>query len=52
MINNSIRILVVILLCLTALPTMRAQDANDLDNYKWRVDGDWWFSHPLSLIHI
>jgi len=23
-----------------------AQDAGDLDNYKWRVDGGWWFSHP------
>jgi hypothetical protein len=23
-----------------------AQDAGDLDNYKWRVDGDWWFSQP------
>jgi hypothetical protein len=21
-----------------------AQDNNDLDNYKWRVDGEWWFS--------
>ena len=23
-----------------------AQDAGDLDNYKWRVNGAWWFSHP------
>jgi hypothetical protein len=23
-----------------------AQDSNDLDNYKWRVAGNWWSSHP------
>jgi hypothetical protein len=40
------RSLITAFLLLVALPLVRAQDANDLDNYKWRVDGNWWFSHP------
>jgi len=28
------------------------QDAGDLDNYKWRVDGDWWFSHPSGYFGV
>jgi hypothetical protein len=40
------RALITACLLLVALPLVRAQDANDLDNYKWRVDGNWWFSHP------
>src|SRR5271157_5024485 len=23
-----------------------AGDGNDLDNYRWRLEGNWWFSHP------
>ncbi|MGA7246086.1 MAG: hypothetical protein WBX19_23075, partial [Terracidiphilus sp.] len=23
-----------------------ANDGNDKDNYRWRVEGDWWFIHP------
>ena len=26
-----------------------AQDNKDLDNYRWRVQGDWWFSHPSGF---
>jgi len=44
--NHSRKILVVALMCLAAVPGIRAQVANDLDNYKWRVEGNWWFSHP------
>lgn len=40
------RALITAFLLLVALPLVRAQDANDLDNYKWRVDANWWFSHP------
>ena len=40
------KILVAVLLCLAVSPFVRAQDSSDLDNYRWRVDGDWWFSHP------
>jgi hypothetical protein len=29
-----------------ALPVLHAQEKTDLDNYKWRVTGMWWFSHP------
>jgi hypothetical protein len=29
-----------------------AQDAGDLDNYKWRVDGDWWYSHPSGYFGV
>ncbi len=44
--NSLRRIIVAVILCFVALPLVRAQDAGDLDNYKWRVDGDWWYSHP------
>ena len=43
---SSQRILIAVLFCLTAPSLVRAQDANDLDNYKWRVDANWWYSHP------
>jgi hypothetical protein len=23
-----------------------ASDGDDLDNYRWRVEGNWWFAHP------
>jgi len=36
---------VVIFLVATAAP-LRAQ--TDLDNYKFRIDADWWFSHPAG----
>ena len=26
-----------------------AQESKDLDNYRWRVQGDWWFSHPTGF---
>jgi hypothetical protein len=29
-----------------------AQDAGDLDNYKWRVNGAWWFSHPSGYFGL
>ncbi len=29
-----------------------AQDSNDLDNYKWRVEGNWWFSHPSGYFGL
>src|SRR5208283_4961801 len=44
--NRAEKILIVVLLCLAAVPGVRAQAASDLDNYKWRVEGNWWFSQP------
>jgi hypothetical protein len=29
-----------------------AQDAGDLDNYKWRVDANWWFSRPSGYFGL
>ena len=46
------KILIAVLFCLAALPRALAQDANDLDNYKWRIDGDWWFSHPSGYFGV
>ncbi|MGC1422493.1 MAG: hypothetical protein WA815_09110, partial [Terracidiphilus sp.] len=32
-----------------ALPTLHAQEkTTDVDSYKWRVTGMWWFSHPTG----
>jgi hypothetical protein len=50
--NRSKNILVVVLLCLAAVPRIRAQAANDLDNYKWRVEGNWWFAHPSGYFGV
>jgi hypothetical protein len=35
-----------VLLVCVAVPSMHAQQGTDLDNYRWRVQGNWWFSHP------
>lgn len=51
-IKRLIRVLIVSLPFLAAFPLLRAQDANDLDNYKWRVDGDWWYSHPSGYFGL
>jgi hypothetical protein len=39
-------VLVIILFFLAALPQVQAQGTGDLDNQKWRVEGNWWFTHP------
>src|SRR5271154_276552 len=44
--NRSKKILLIALLSLGTLPAVRAQDAGDLDNYKFRVEGNWWLAHP------
>ena len=45
------RALFTALALLFALPGVRAQEKNDdLDNYKWRVTGMWWFSHPTGSV--
>lgn len=46
--NASRRALVVALFFLVAVPLIRAEDGDDLDAYKWRVAGMWWFSHPTG----
>ncbi len=50
--NRLRKILIVVLLCLAAVPRIRAQAAEDLDNYKWRVDGNWWFSQPSGYFGV
>ncbi len=50
--NSLRRIIVAVILCLVALPLVRAQDSGDLDNYKLRLDGDWWFSHPSGYFGV
>jgi hypothetical protein len=42
---------IVIFLVAVAMPVY-AQDGNDLDNYKFRVDGDWWFTHPTGYFGL
>ena len=46
------RFLIVAALCLSSLPGVSAQanDKGDLDAYKWRVTGLWWYSHPSGSI--
>jgi len=45
------RALFTALALLFALPGVRAQEKNaHLDNYKWRVTGMWWFSHPTGSV--
>ena len=41
--------LVTILLCLAIVPVTRASDGDDLDAYKWRISGAWWFSDPTGF---
>jgi hypothetical protein len=42
--------LIVALSLFVALPMVQAQDKSDLDMYKWRVNGEWWYSHPSGNI--
>jgi hypothetical protein len=49
---NCLKKFLIILLSLTSLPLLRAQDQSDLDNYKWRVEGNWWFSHPSGYFGV
>jgi hypothetical protein len=50
--NSSRKGLATALLFLATLPLARAQGAGDLDNYRWRVDGNWWFSHPSGYFGL
>src|SRR5579862_885811 len=44
--------LAIAVLMVTCAGSGYAQDAGDLDNYRWRVDGDWWFSHPSGYFGL
>ncbi len=46
------KILIIALLCLALLPLVQAQNAGDLDNYKFRVEGNWWFTHPTGYFGL
>jgi len=41
-------LLAVAMFVVAAVTPCHAQD--DLDNYKFRLDGDWWFSHPTGYL--
>ena len=45
-----------LLIALVALPLLHAQaqggDKEDLDAYKWRVTGMWWYSHPGGSVRV
>ena len=41
-------VLAVFLLWLMVSPLAHAQDGQDLDAYKWRLTGVWWFSSPTG----
>jgi hypothetical protein len=45
-INGSRKTLVIMLFILAMASQVRAQDSKDLDNYRFRVEGNWWFSSP------
>jgi hypothetical protein len=44
-VGERIRVLLIVLIFLVAV-VATAQDQRDLDNYRWRVEGDWWLAHP------
>jgi hypothetical protein len=48
--SRLIKSLIVLLSFCFALPVLRAQAKEDLDDYKWRVTGMWWFSHPTGSL--
>lgn len=41
--------LVVLMFLVAVVASGYGQDDKDLDNYKWRVEGDWWLSHPSGF---
>ena len=45
------RFCVAIFVIATVAPSIYAAEGDDLDNYKWRVEGLWWFSHPTGSFH-
>ena len=46
------KVLLAALLLFAVVPALRAQDPSDLDNYKFRLEGDWWFSHPTGYFGV
>jgi hypothetical protein len=50
--NGSKHILLITLFFLASLPLLHAQGAGDLDNQKWRVEGNWWFTHPTGYFGL
>jgi hypothetical protein len=45
------RFCLAILALIAVVPWMYASEGDDIDNYKWRVDGLGWFSHPTGSFH-
>ena len=37
---------------ITVAGVANAGDSQDLDNQRWRVSGDWWFSHPSGYFGL
>ena len=48
--NNKTNVfLTLLILFFAAAAAACAQESKDLDNYKWRVNAEWWFSHPSGF---
>ena len=45
------RFCLAILVLIAVAPWMYASEGDDPDNYKWRVEGLGWFSHPTGSFH-
>jgi hypothetical protein len=41
--------LTLLILLFAAATAGYAQESKDLDNYRWRVNAEWWFSHPSGF---
>jgi hypothetical protein len=46
------KIVMLVLSLAFTLPALRAEEKGDLDAYKWRVSGMWWFSHPTGNVRV
>lgn len=49
--NNTMKIIIAMLFCLVTLSIPCAGQTTDLDAYKLRVAGSWWFSQPTGSFH-
>lgn len=38
-----------VIFLITVVASAHAQESTDLDNRRWRVEGNWWFSHPSGF---
>jgi hypothetical protein len=48
--KRAVAFLAVAIFLVALAPPARAND--DLDNYKWRIEANWWFSHPYGYFGL